>query len=158
MKKKHYIVLFLLFSLLLQAQKNYKNFYEVTIFKRLEDKNSSLKIDSLGTIFKNNIATNQKIDLESFNNSIHKLVNLDKNIEKVDGSNEPPRATAQPEKNKQNLYITVVFLKDYYNEKDLGTMTHYSLTLTGIDAAVTKYSWFKYFSNTDLNSIKEYLE
>jgi hypothetical protein len=158
MKIKYFLIVFLLSSFILQAQKNSNNFYKVTIFKTLEEKSVSLKIDSLGNIFKNNIATNLKVDIKAFNNSIHRLVNQDKDVEKVEGSNDPPKSSSKPEKNKQNLYLTIIFLKDFYNEQNLGTMTNYSIRIEDIDESVKNYSWFKYISKKDLSIIKTLFE
>jgi hypothetical protein len=143
------------------AQKNQKDFYEVSFFKWVkngnQDKKIIFKVDSTGNISTGNKLTGQKLNSKSFNTAIHKFVNLEK-LEKITGSEEPPRMALIPENNKQSIHINIVFLKDYYNEKDLFSKTSYSWQQSGLDKEEDQYLLYKYLDQADKEIIVSLLK
>lgn len=142
------------------AQKNTKDFYEVSFFKWVkngeQDEKIIFKIDSLGNVIVKNKLTGQKLNIKSFNNAIHKFVNLEK-LTKIPGNDEPPGMALIPERDKQSIHINIIFLKDYYNEKELFNKTTYSWQKTGLDKDEDKYLLYKYLDKADKEILKNIL-
>jgi hypothetical protein len=134
------------------AQKNQKDLYEVSFFKLVkngaQDEKIIFKVDSIGNVIVGNKFTGQKLNSKSFNLAIHKFVNLEK-LDVIPGSAEPPRMALVPKNNEQSIHINVIFLKDYYNEKDLFNKTSYSWQKTGLDKEEDDYSLYKYLDKAD---------
>jgi hypothetical protein len=142
------------------AQKNLKDLYEVSFFKWVkngeQDEKVFFKVDSLGNVIIDNNLTGQKLNIKSFNNAIHKFVNLEK-LEKTAGNNEPPRVALIPERDKQSIHINIVFLKDYYNEKEMFNKTTHSWYKTGLGKEEDVLLLYKYLGKADKEVVKSIL-
>jgi hypothetical protein len=147
-----FIISFICLSNVNYAQKNQKDFYEVSFFKWVkngdQDEKILFKVDSTGNVVIGDKFTGQKLNFKSFNIAIHKFVNLEK-LEKIPGNAEPPRMALIPKNDQQSIYINIVFLKDYYNEKDLFNKTAYSWKKTGLDKEEDQYRLYKYLDKVD---------
>ena len=162
MKLKHYtFILFLLFVTSTIYSQSQKKIYEVTIFKWVKSENKELKkyitIDSIGNILLLNKSTGKKVNLKSFTKSINLFI-TEASVEKVPGSDDPPRNAFEPKNEEQNIYITISFLEDYHKEINLGTMTSYQYKKLGLKVSDKEYIIYKYLEKSDSSLLKKFLE
>ena len=161
MKIKNILIIsFLLFASIIYSQ-NDNSIYKVIIFKWSKVENADVKkvvlIDSTGNILSNGKNTNQKVNLQSFTKSINDIVNKE-SFEKIPGNDEPPRIASIPKSNEQNINFTVVFLNDFYKEKELANQTKHVSRQVGLKLEETNYFFDKYFKHSDLEMIKKLLQ
>ena len=162
MKLKHFsFILFLLLATSTIHSQKQKKIYSVTIFKWLKNDNVELKqfikIDSTGNVFLSNKSTGKKVNLKSFTKSINEFI-ADKNVEKVAGSDDPPRVASIPKNGEQNVYITVTLLDDFHSETELATITNYAYRQKGLKTTETEYALYNYLEKKDANVLKTLLE
>ena len=162
MKLKHYsFLLFLLLTTAIVQSQNQKKIYSVTIFKWSKNEDGELKqfmkIDSIGNVFFLNQKTGKKINLKSFTKSVNNFI-TDKDVEKVNGSDDPPRVASIPKSGKQNVYITVTFLEDFHNETQLATITSYHCKKENLKHGDCDYVLYNYLGKKDLEILKTFLK
>ena len=162
MKTKHYrIILFLLLTTSTIHSQNEKKIYSVAIFKWLKNENVELKqfveIDSTGDVFLSNKKTGKKVNLKSFTKGVNKFI-TDKCVEKVAGSDDPPRMASVPKNGEQNVYITVTFLEDFHKESQLATVTNYHCRKEKLKVTEKDYELYNYLEKKDSDVLRALLE
>ena len=128
MKNTILILALLIFFSFCKAQDQSMDLYQVVLFKSKESDDKArkfIKIDSLGNIYSFNKPTGEKLNIEKFNKSIHKFVNLESKIEKIPASDYEAPLTVIPKLGEFTFEVTVKFLKDYHAEKNRKAMTKY---------------------------------
>jgi hypothetical protein len=144
-----------------QSKKAQSTIHEMLIFKWCKDGETNIKryikIDSLGNVIIKGQNILEKVDMKLFTKEIHNFIKGGK-LEKIPGDDNPPRMAAIPEKDKQNIYISIVLTEDYINDKALANKTYYSWIKLGLDKLENDYALFNYLDPKEVAMLKRYLE
>jgi len=135
--------------------------HEMLIFKWCKDGNTDIKryikIDSLGNVIIKGQNFLGKVDMKAFTACVHKFIK-NENVEKVKGSDGVAPLADIPDKNKQNIYISILLTEDYIKGKHLKNKSYYSWSRTGLVNIDNDYPLFKYLPEKDAGLLKRFLE
>ena len=134
--------------------------YSLTIAKIVNHENNRIdtyiKIDSSGCIFRSGSKVKEKVNIQKFSNRIAKFVNEEK-IDRIPGNNDIILSEYNtPALNEQNVVVSIIFLADYYKEKNLINKTYYTWG-SFLDKNDKDYSLFKYLAESEIELLKALL-
>ena len=149
----------LLFTILSYSQENNREIYSVEVFKIAQKNEKIIAIARLDVnkkgVVKRLGGKKEKINMKTFTESINKLIEARDNVVKVDGDNDQ-RTGFQEAYNNQAIFITVIY-QDDYNKESFVNNTCYRYQERNLPIDQSEYSFYKYFSDSDLEIIKRLL-
>ena len=135
--------------------------HEVLIFKWCKDGDTDIKryikIDSLGNVIIKDQNFLGKVEMKAFTNSIHHFIKKEQLI-KIPGNNNAAPQAEIPQRNKQNIYISIILTEDYIKEKKLKNKSYYSWSDIGVVNINNDYPLFQYLPEKDAGLLKRFLE
>lgn len=149
----------LLFNIISYSQKKNRTIHSILICKMVVKNGKSIKfrkldIDSEGVIIQND-KIKEQLNINTFTESMNKLVENGKNIRKIDGTDD--KILNQGPHNSQLVFINVIYQDDFDKEK-FECKTRYKYQEKDLPIEQSDYLFFKYLNNSDLAIIKKLLD